>query len=113
MEEKKRIVIDFLFPRFLSALQRETTDIQVDEHTALYIIQSVIPEKEKGIRTLERAVKDIIHKISFLVLHDNQLQSSFYCGKKLEYPVVLTPRLVDILLKDFKKQDNRYEQMYL
>lgn len=113
IQEKKRILIDFLFPRFLHTLQLKKEDIQVDENVALYIIQSVISESEKGIRTLERAVKDIINKISFLVIHDNQLNSSFYCGKKLEYPVVLTPSLVDILLKDFKKEDKRYEQMYL
>lgn len=113
LQEKKRILMDFLFPRFLHTLQLKKEDIQVDENVALYIIQSVISESEKGIRTLERAVKDIIHKISFLVIHDNQLNSSFYCGKKLEYPVVLTPSLVDILLKDFKKEDKRYEQMYL
>lgn len=113
LQEKKRILMDFLFPRFLDALQLKKEDIQVDEQVALHIIHSVIPESEKGIRTLERAVKDIIHKISFLVIHDNQLQSSFYCGKKLEYPVVLTSSLVDILLKDFKKENNRYEQMYL
>lgn len=113
IQEKKRILIDFLFPRFLHTLQLKKEDIQVDENVALYIIQNVISESEKGIRTLERAVKDIINKISFLVIHDNQLNSSFYCGKKLEYPVVLTPSLVDILLKDFKKEDKRYEQMYL
>ena len=113
IQEKKRILIDFLFPRFLHDLQLKKEDIQVDENVALYIIQSVISDTEKGIRTLERAVKDIIHKISFLVIHDNELGSSFYCRKKLEYPVILTPPLVDILLKDFKKEDKCYEQMYL
>jgi ATP-dependent Lon protease len=105
--------MNFLFPRFLHTLQLKKEDIQVDEDVALYIIQSVISDSEKGIRTLERAVKDIIHKISFLVIHDNQLDSSFYCGKKLEYPILLTHSMVDILLKDFKKEDTRYEQMYL
>jgi len=113
LQEKIRIMVDFLFPRFLGVLELKKNDIVVDDQIALYIIQSVIPESEKGIRTLERAVKDIIHKISFLVMHDNQLGSSFYCGKKLEYPVCLTPHFVDILLKDFKKEDRRYEQMYL
>jgi ATP-dependent Lon protease len=113
LKEKIKIMMDFLFPRFLKALQLQTTDVQLTEEVALYIIQKVIPEKEKGIRTLERAVKDIIHKISFLVMHDNDLQSSFYCGKKLTYPVQLTYSLVDIFLKDFKKEDRTYEQLYL
>lgn len=113
LQEKIRIIVDFLFPRFLQTLNLKTSDIVIDDRVAQYIIHSVINEKEKGIRTLERAVKDIIHKISFLVMHDNQLHSSFYCGKTLEYPVELTPHLVDILLKDFKKEERLYEQMYL
>lgn len=113
LKEKIKIMMDFLFPRFLSTLQLQKTDIQLTEDVAMYIIQKVISEKEKGIRTLERAVKDIIHKISFLVMHDNDLQSSFYCGKKLTYPVQLTPSLIDVFLKDFKREDKTYEQMYL
>jgi ATP-dependent Lon protease len=96
----------------LDTLKLKKNDIIVDENIAFYIIQKVISDSEKGIRTLERAVKDILHKISFLVMHDNQLESSFYCGKKLEYPVHLTTQLVDVLLKDFKKEERRYEQMY-
>ena len=104
---------DFLFPRSLETLNLKKDDIIVDDATVLYIIHSVIGENEKGIRTLERAVKDITHKISFLVMHDNQLGSSFFCGKTLSFPLTLTPRLVDVLLKDFKKENKHYEQMYL
>lgn len=113
LKEKTRIMTDFLFPRSLETLNLKKDDIIVDDATVLYIIHSVIGENEKGIRTLERAVKDITHKISFLVMHDNQLGSSFYCGKTLSYPLTLTPRLVDVLLKDFKKENKHYEQMYL
>lgn len=113
LKEKIKIMMDFLFPRFLNTLQLKKTDIQLTEEEALYIIQKVIPENEKGIRTLERAVKDIIHKVSFLVMHDNHLHSSFYCGKKLTYPVKLTSSMIDIFLKDFKREDKNYEQMYL
>jgi ATP-dependent Lon protease len=113
LKEKVRIMVDFLFPRCLEALHREKTDVRVDDEVAHYIIQSVLRGDEKGIRTLERAVKDMVHKISFLVMHDNELGSSFYCGKKLTYPVVLTPSLVDTLLKDFHKEDRSFERMYL
>lgn len=113
LKEKIRIMIDFLFPRSLEALHLKKEDIQVDDATALYIIHRVISENEKGIRTLERAVKDITHKISFLVMHDNQLGSSFYCGKTLSYPMTLTPQIVDVLLKDFTRDTKSYEQMYL
>lgn len=113
LQEKVRITVDFLFPRFLHALGRDRSDVLVDDTVALHLINSILRTDEKGIRTLERAVKDVLQKISFLVAHDDKLGSSFYCGHKLQYPVRLTPSLVDTLLKDFRKEDRTYEQMYL
>lgn len=113
LQEKVRIMVDFLFPRFLKTLDLKTTDIQIDDTVAMYIIQHVLDDQEKGIRTLERAVKDIIHKISFLVMHDDKLKSSFHCGQPLSYPIQLTPKLVNTLLKDFKRVNHNYQHMYI
>jgi len=111
--EKVRIMVDFLFPRHLKTQGLSPEDIVVNDEIALHIIHLVSGENEKGIRTIERAVKDIIHKLSFLVIHDNQLESSFYCKKHLSYPVELNFDIVEILLKDFKKDASSYQHMYL
>jgi len=112
--EKVRIMVDFLFPRHLKAQSQGANDIVVSDEVALHIIHLVTHENDKGIRTIEQAVKDIINKINFIVIHKNNLEMSFCSGKhELTYPVVLTNSLSEILLKDFKKENNRYEQMYL
>lgn len=112
--EKVRIMVDFLFPRCLESQAQKPDDVVVGDDIAMHIIRSVSGENDKGIRTLEQAVKDIIHKINFMVVHKANVDVSF-CSKKrdLAYPVVLDTDLVDVLLKDFKKEDKRYEQMYL
>lgn len=113
-KEKLRILIDFLFPRHLKTQKLQDTDIVVPEDVAQHILNRISAEKEKGIRTIERAVKDMIHKISFLVLHEDRIATSFAWKQKLTYPVTLTNALVDVLLKDFSKHEkNNAAHMYI
>jgi ATP-dependent Lon protease len=113
-QEKIRIMVDFLFPRCLQTQSQKANDIIVSDEIATHIIGSVSNDSDKGIRTLEQAVKDIIHKINFMVVHKKNVDVSF-CSKNynLTYPVVLDTDLVDVLLKDFNKKEKLYEQMYL
>lgn len=101
--EKVRIIADFLFPRHLKTQNLEKKDVVVDDEVAAHIIRAVSNEGDKGIRNIERAVKDIIHKISFIIEHD-KFPVSFQWKEPLSYPVVLTRDMVDVLLKDFQKK---------
>lgn len=113
IKEKIRIMCDFLFPRHLKTQNRNPSDIVVSDETAMYIIEYVSDENEKGIRSIERGVKDLIHKIHFLVTHHNSVDVSFLYKKcQLSYPVVLTTDMVNVLLKDMKK-DLSYRRLYL
>lgn len=105
-KEKIRILIDFLFPRHLRSQHREPTDVVLSEDTASYIISHYCKEDEKGIRSLERAVQSILHKLSFIISHGNNIDMSFQPKDNtvLSYPVSLTPTLIDILLTDFKEE---------
>jgi ATP-dependent Lon protease len=92
----------------------EPTDIVVSEEVAQHILNRTCAEKEKGIRTMERAVKDMIHKISFIVLHGNSITTSFAWKEQLSYPVKLTKSFVDVLLKDFSRHEkNNAAHMYI
>jgi len=114
IKEKIRILIDFLFPRHLRTQKLEPTDIIISEEVGQHILNRTCVEKEKGIRTMERAVKDMIHKISFIVLHGNSITTSFAWKEQLSYPVKLTKNLVDVLLKDFSRHEkNNAAHMYI
>lgn len=111
-DEKIRIILDFLFPRHLATQKLKKDDIVVSEDVARHIIARCSQESDKGIRNIERAVKDIIHKISFIVEHKTSISMSFIGKEELSYPVQLTRERVDVLLKDFdKKSDTNF--MYI
>jgi len=110
--EKVRIMVDFLFPRHLASQKLTRTDVVITDEVASHIIHKVSNESEKGIRTIEQAVKDIIHKLSFLVFHGDKIEIGFGLNRKVEYPVTLTNAMIDVLLKDFKQKTPGYVSMY-
>lgn len=114
VQEKVRIMVDFLFPRHLKTQELRPEDMIVSDAVAMHIITLVSKDNEKGIRSMERAVKDIIHKVNFLVIHDNKIDVSFcYKKSRLQYPVELTTDMVDVFLKDFMSSQKPPLQMYL
>lgn len=109
--EKVNILQQFLFPRHLRSQHRKETDVVVSEEVASYVVQK-ISATEKGIRTLERAVQNILHKISFLVSHGTEMEMSFQPKNPISsYPVELTKQLVDELLKNFDKDSHDNSSM--
>lgn len=107
-KEKEKILTEFLFPRHLKSQKQKMTDVIVPEKVAQYLVDKVTKPNEKGIRSLERAVQNILHKISFLVSHGKNLDMSFQPSSCTieSYPVNLTNSLVDDLLKNFEVDDS-------
>lgn len=112
-QDKIRIIVDYLFPTHLRRIHMQPTDIVVSDSVASHIIQlSLINEDDKGVRTIEKAVKDIIHKISFLTLHHPHASSelntlSFFTSpspneERPSLPFVLTNTHVERFLAKFK-----------
>jgi ATP-dependent Lon protease len=101
-EEKVRILCDYLLPKHLKNLNLQETDIIIDDEMAKYFIRKVSPQ-DKGIRTMEKYLKDILSKTSFLVTNQDSLHCSFSLPKKyypLQFPVTLNENMMDIFLKD-------------
>jgi len=101
-EEKVRILCDYLLPKHLRNLNLQETDIIINDEMAKYFIRKVSPE-DKGIRTMEKYLKDILSKTSFLVTNQDTLKCSFSLPKKyypLQFPVTLNENMLDIFLKD-------------
>lgn len=91
-KEKIRIIVDYLFPRHLKDHLFQKTDIIVSDQVAGFIISTVCKSTDKGIRSIEKAVKDIIRKISFLYHHREKCEFSlsFKTKQTIELPLVLT-----------------------
>ena len=112
--EKVRILVDYLLPKHLKNLVIDTNNILIDDAVAAYFIRKVSPN-EKGIRTMEKHLKDLLAKISFLVTNQQTIKCSFLLPSKyfpLQYPVKITEQIIDILLKDTVANNLSHLTMY-
>jgi len=116
VKEKVRIIVDYLFPLHLKDVS--LSEVSVSDEVAQHIIyKSQMDENDKGVRTIEKAVKDIVKKLSFIINHkkNNVFKDfSFYRGETITLPYELTSQMVDVCLSTFKnhiKQTNN--MMYL
>jgi ATP-dependent Lon protease len=112
--EKVRILVDYLLPKHLKNLVIDTNNISIDDAVAAYFIRKVSPN-EKGIRTMEKHLKDLLAKISFLVTNQQTIKCSFLLPSKyfpLQYPVKITEQIIDILLKDTVANNLSHLTMY-
>lgn len=115
--EKVRILCDYLLPKHLANLHRESEDVRfISDDVAYRLIHRLMKSDEKGIRILENAVKNILQKISFLVTNQNIIKVSFLPPERFfpfHYPVQITDDLMEVLLKDFDTTPDNYTSMFL
>lgn len=107
-KEKIEIVRDYLIPKILVSLHIPKESITVQDDVIRFMLSRC--RSNKGIRDIERLVRNILTKITFLVAHKS-IKVSFQIPN-LEYPVAITQQMVDILSKDEMNQNEAYLSMY-
>jgi ATP-dependent Lon protease len=120
-KEKIRIIIDYVLPRALENIGLNKDDIKLSEDVCEYIIEK-IDEDNDGVRVLERFIKDLVNKINFIVVNQNELGKldedfnflSFFGDKeskiKFNYPLDLTNEIIDLCgFKMHKEKDDNYQ----
>jgi len=117
--EKTSIVIKHLLPKALKNAKLPPNSIIMDERTISYLVTRTCEKSDKGVRTIEKAVGDIINKVNFLVNNQDKqgkltgFDISFDTGVKLSYPVTLTPTLIDTLVISKDLVDISLHMMYI
>ncbi|NDE14016.1 AAA family ATPase [bacterium] len=115
-EEKVRILKDYLLPKHLQNFHLAAGSIVMDDEIARHVVNAV-SKSEKGIRSIERAIKDILGKASFLVTNQKSIPCSFALPDRYypyEFPIVLDKTSVDVFLKNFHMTSTAPpESMYL
>ena len=117
LSEKVQIMQGYLLPKALKNASREPKDVTIDKHTCEYLVQRVCEKQDKGVRTIEKSIMDIINKISFLVTHQDAqgglpFSTTFKMNKKLSYPVTLTTDILNKLVAN-KELNIMLNMMYL
>ena len=115
--EKVEIVRGYLLPKALKNVALKKTDITISEETCKYLINKVCKSDDKGVRTIEKSIADIVNKVCFLATHqdaDGKLpfSTTFKMCKKLSYPVALDRTILDNLVAN-KELNHMLHLMYL
>ena len=95
-EEKVHIIRQHLLPKALRNIGRKDNDVEISHNAAALLIDTVCGEDDVGVRTVEKAITDVVNKIAFVV--DNQkgrndlldFNVSFHPEVPLAYPFKLT-----------------------
>ena len=120
IEEKIRILIDYVLPKLLKNIGLKEKDIEIDEEIARYIIEKY-DKDTKGIRNLENIIKDMISKINFIKVNYKNLDKfkciSFKKTEKIEYSYKLNKNIIENIMKEEKGSIDKYKNppfgMYL
>lgn len=106
LEDKICIVTDYLVPKALKNINTSENSIKVSTSVAKYIIKKDENWKtDEGVRTVEKSVNNIVSKIDFIVKHQDKngkltgFNMSFDMKTIIKYPLTLTEKMVDILMK--------------
>lgn len=105
-EEKIEIARNYVLPRAIKEAGMKPGSITMSAVVAGYLVKRVCREDEVGIRSIERAVHDIVNRVTFQVNHQDSRGSlggigvQFDTGGKITLPVRLTEDLVAEFVDD-------------
>ena len=116
-QEKIKIVENYLLPRALRNCGMVENSVVLSSGATSFLISEVCKSGDKGVRILEKTVKDLVNKVSFLVSHQNEqgklpFKTSFELGYQLSFPVYLTSELLGTLIVS-TDLDNMIKMMYI
>ena len=117
LSDKIMIAEKYLLPRALKNCGMVANSVYFNSNTTGYFINKVCKSHDKGVRTMDKAIKDLVNKISFLVSHQDDkgnlpFKTSFQLEHRLDFPVQLNNTLLDKLLS-CKELDTILNMMYI
>ena len=115
--DKISIIQNYLLPRALKNCGFDSNSATFQTNAASYLISKVCLFRDKGVRTIEKTIKDLVNKINFIITHQNDqgslpFKTSFQLKSKLFFPIVIDSALLDILLEE-KDLDTSLSMMYI
>jgi ATP-dependent Lon protease len=104
-KDKINIVRDYILPKALKNINMNINSVFFDEETIGYFIKKVSKDNDKGVRTVQKCILDIINKIHFILTHQNEngklpFITSFKLNKKIELPLLLNKKIIDSLTEN-------------
>ena len=115
INEKVSIVKDYILPQSLKNINID--GVTIEESDIKYLIKKVCKEDDKGVRTIQKCIADLMNKIHFILTHQDEngklpFSTTFKLQNKLELPLVLNKKLMDIFISN-KELNHMMNLMYL
>ena len=102
IKDKTKIVNDYLLPKALTNINMDKNSVYFNNDSVLYFINKVCSSHDKGVRTIQKAILDLINKIHFIITHQNEegklpFLTSFNLDGKINLPLLLQKPIIDKL----------------
>jgi ATP-dependent Lon protease len=116
--DKIKIVENYLIPKACKNAGLAQTDILFEVGSANHLVSKVCQSGDKGVRTIEKSITDIVNKIHFLIQHQDEsgnvkgFKISFDPKQKLTYPLILNNELIDKFVES-KELNSYLHSMYI
>jgi ATP-dependent Lon protease len=116
-KEKVTIVQKYIIPKALKNIGLEENSISFDDKTVSYLIETVCETYDKGVRTIEKYINDLLNKIHFINIHQNEngvipFKTSFSPNIKIKYPMKFDTELIKHFSED-KQINYMINMMYI
>lgn len=117
ISEKITIIKNYLLPKALKNINMADASILFDDISAKYFIQKVSKENDKGIRTIQKSIQDLINKLHFIITHQDEdgklpFVTSFHLNIKINTPLTLNQKIIDKLIEN-KELSQVLNMMYI
>jgi len=112
IREKIHIVRYYVMPKILKSLNRKEEDVTITDEVIRHIICKMGDEANRGVREIERIMRDLLVRIDFNVHHPT-IHTTFQTGlERMSYPLDITMEMMERILPN-PKVVSRYMSMYL
>jgi ATP-dependent Lon protease len=117
-EDKCQIIQNYLIPKALKNSNIPKGSITISDKATRYLISKVCDPFDKGVRTVDKAIDDIMKKINFIIKHQDEtgkligFNVSFKLGHKLTLPLNITESLLTKFIED-KNISTTFMSMYM
>ena len=117
LEEKIKIVKNYILPQSLKNMNMNVDAVTIDDSDIKYLIKKISEDDEKGVRTIQKCISDLINKLHFIITHQDEngklpFSTTFKLDKKLDNPVKLSEKILDIFISN-KELNHMMNLMYV
>ncbi len=117
IKDKSKIVKEYLLPKALTNINMDKSSVYFNDKSVVYFINKVSSTSDKGVRTIQKAILDLINKIHFIITHQNEegklpFLTSFNLNTKINLPLLLEKSTIDKLTEN-KQLSDVLNMMYI